>query len=80
MAQRIKAWNCCVVILALQKLGLTMSLAHHMETVLSVAEWNAGWLCSDEHFSHMVSRQETEWGSTHLELYLKVILDHNSQY
>lgn len=76
----IKAWNRFVAVLSLHKPHLTAGLAQHMETVMSLAEKQAGWESYDENFRQMVARGDAKWGSTHLELYMKAVLDHRIVY
>ena len=55
MANWTKAWNRFVAVLSLQKPELTAGLAHHKETVLTLAERKAGWEYYDQRFSHMLA-------------------------
>ncbi|KAK7492349.1 hypothetical protein BaRGS_00016446 [Batillaria attramentaria] len=69
------AWNRFLAILAQQSPSLTPHLAHHCEVVLVLAERNCNWRLYDEAFRQLVARHEAQWGSTHLELYLKATLE-----
>ena len=78
VGQWIKAWNRFVAVLPVQKPEQTAGLAQHMETVLELADRKGGWLFYDEQFRQMVVRNEIGWGSTHLELYMKAVLDNGT--
>jgi hypothetical protein len=55
--------------------SLSTVISHHMEVVMKLSERRAHWRYYDEHFRRMLERGEAKWGSTHLELYLRSVLD-----
>jgi hypothetical protein len=77
IAQWTKAWGRYVAVLteARHEQGLTAKLTHHAEVVTSLADKKAFWRYYDEQFRHLVARGEAQWGSTHLELYTRAVLD-----
>ena len=70
----MKAWNRFSAILSERDTSVMAGLAHHMENVLNLADKKAGWRYYDEQFRHLIGSGMAVWGSTHLELYMKVHL------
>ncbi|KAL3859563.1 hypothetical protein ACJMK2_009779 [Sinanodonta woodiana] len=73
--QWITAWNRFTTIICMKSPTLSTSLSHHMEVVMKLSERRAHWRYYDEQFRHLIERGEAKWGATHLELYLRSVLD-----
>ena len=55
LAQWVKAWNRFVALMAQKSPQVTVSLAHHMETVLNLAEKKADWTTYDTNLRTVAS-------------------------
>ena len=75
LLQWVRAWNRFCAIVTEQTPTLGPVLAHHLETVLNLANKGAAWRTYDEQFRKLVALAEAKWGSAHLELYLKSHLE-----
>ncbi|KAL3862262.1 hypothetical protein ACJMK2_008244 [Sinanodonta woodiana] len=73
--QWITAWNRFTTIICMKSHTLSTSLSHHMEVVMKLSERRAHWRYYDEQFRHLIEMGEAKWGATHLELYLRSVLD-----
>jgi hypothetical protein len=71
----VKAWNRYGAIVTEQSPNLAPLLAHHMETVLNLAEKGAAWASYDECFRRLVASGEASWGCISFELYMKAHLE-----
>ena len=70
-----KAWNRFSAVVLEKNPNLAVGLAHHMEVVTDLAKKRSHWRYYDEEFRKLVARNEATWGTTHLELYLKAVVE-----
>ena len=49
-------------------------LSHHLQLILEMSREKGNWQYYDSEFRKLVEKVEAQWGSTHLELYLRARL------
>ena len=74
-----KAFNRFTAIMSVKFPECSIGLNQHMETVFSIAEQNGNWVFYDAEFRHMINRNDANWGSTDLELYLCALMKSDSK-
>ncbi len=77
IGQWILAWSRFTSVLCEKHPLVSTSLPHHMETVLKLEGRRSDWRYYDENFRQLVAKGEAKWGTTHLEIYMKAVLESN---
>lgn len=74
MSQWLTAWNKFTAIMCMKTPELGQFLPHHLDLILEMSREKGDWNFYDIQFRKLVEKGEANWGTTHLELYLKAKL------
>ncbi|VDH94786.1 Hypothetical predicted protein [Mytilus galloprovincialis] len=72
--QWLSAWNKFTSIICTKTPELGSVIPHHMEIIMEMSREGGNWQFYDIEFRKLIERGEAQWGSTHLELYLRAKL------
>jgi hypothetical protein len=75
--QWLSAWNQLSSIIFIKGVELAAMLPHHMENILEMHREGGDWTYYHRQFRKLIEKGEAQWGSTHLELYLRAKLKVN---
>ena len=75
--QWLSAWSKFSSIICIKGAELAAILPHHMENILEMHREGGDWAFYHRQFRKLIEKGEAQWGSTHLERYLRAKLKVN---
>jgi hypothetical protein len=74
LSQWLMAWNKFTASICINKPELGPLPPHHLQLILEMSREKGNWQHYDSEYRKLVEKGEAQWGSTHLELYLRARL------